>query len=86
MDAITYSTFRQGLKGYMKQINDDSVPMIITNKDSKDDVVVIGKRDYDAMLETIHVMSNPYLAEKIDKGEQQYLAGNVSQHTLLEDD
>ncbi|HAT55643.1 MAG TPA: type II toxin-antitoxin system prevent-host-death family antitoxin [Lactobacillus sp.] len=86
MDAITYSTFRQGLKGYMKQINDDSVPMIITNKDPEDDVVVIGKRDYDTMMETVDIMSNAYLVEKISKGEQQYLAGKVKTHELLEDD
>ena len=32
MDAVNYSNFRKNLKHYFKQVNDDSEPLIVTNK------------------------------------------------------
>lgn len=51
MEAITYSNFRQNLRSYMKQVNEDADTLIVTTRDVEDTVVVLSKRDYDSMQE-----------------------------------
>ena len=61
MEAVAYSNFRKSLKDYFKQVNDNSEPLIVTNKNPEDNVVVMSKEDYDAIMETLTVNSNDYL-------------------------
>ncbi|HEL0231681.1 TPA: type II toxin-antitoxin system Phd/YefM family antitoxin [Streptococcus equi subsp. zooepidemicus] len=84
MEAVAYSNFRQNLKHYMKQVNEDAEALIVTSKDVEDTVVVLSKRDYDSMQETFRIMSNDYLMDKIKRGDQQFKAGTFQQHDLLE--
>lgn len=84
MEAVAYSNFRQNLKHYMKQVNDDAEPLIVTSKNIGDTVVVLSKRDYDSMQETFRIMSNNYLMNKIKRGDEQFKAANFQTHELLE--
>lgn len=84
MEAVAYSNFRQNLKHYMKQVNEDAEALIVTSKDVEDTVVVLSKRDYDNMQETFRIMSNNYLMDKIKRGEQQFKDGTFQTHQLLE--
>ena len=82
MDAVNYSNFRKNLKHYFKQVNDDSEPLIVTNKEPEDNVVVLGKEDYDALVETLEIQSNQYLMDKIERGRKQVSEGTIKQHEL----
>ncbi|MQS52619.1 type II toxin-antitoxin system Phd/YefM family antitoxin [Companilactobacillus mishanensis] len=84
MDAVNYSNFRQQLKKYMKNVNDNNEPLIVTTKNSEDDVVVLSKSDYDSMMETMAVLSNKYLMDKINSGDEQFAAGKGKEHKLFE--
>lgn len=84
MEAVTYSNFRQNLKSYMKQVNEDAETLIVTSKDVEDTVVVLAKRDYDAMQETLRILSNDYVMEKIRRGDQQFSKGRFKAHDLIE--
>ena len=84
MEAVTYSNFRQNLRGYMKQINEDSDTFIVTSKDVEDTVVVMSKRDYDAMQESMRTLSNTYVMEKIRRGDEQFQTGEAKIHELIE--
>ena len=84
MEAVTYSNFRQNLRSYMKQINEDSDTFIVTTKDVEDTVVVMSKRDYDAMQETLRTLSNTYVMEKIRRGDEQFQAGETKIRELIE--
>ncbi len=86
MEAVAYSNFRKSLKDYFKQVNDNSEPLIVTNKNPEDNVVVISKEDYDAIMETLTVNSNDYLMQKLARGDKQFKAGGFKQHELIEDD
>ncbi len=68
----------------MKQVNDDADALIVTTKDVDDTVVVLSKRDYDSMQETLRVLSNNYVMDKIRRGDQQFSEGNFETHELLE--
>lgn len=84
MEAVSYSNFRQNLRSYMKKVNEDANTLIVTAKDVEDTVVVLSKRDYDAMQETLRVLSNNYVMDKIRRGEQQFLEGNFTTHEIIE--
>jgi len=86
MEAVAYSNFRQNLKSYMRQVNDDAEALIVTSKDIDETVVVMAKRDYDSLQETLRILSNSYLMEKIQKGEQQFKKGNFTSHDLIEEE
>ncbi|MBF8969645.1 type II toxin-antitoxin system Phd/YefM family antitoxin [Streptococcus sp. NLN76] len=83
MEAVTYSNFRQNLKQYMRQVNEDAEPLIVTSKNVEDTVVVLSKRDYDSMQETLRIQSNNYLMNKIRKGDHQFQIGDFQTHELL---
>ena len=53
MEAVAYSNFRQNLKQYMKQVNEDADALIVTAKDAEDTVVVLSKREYDSLQESL---------------------------------
>ena len=58
MEAVAYSTFRDGLRGYMDRARDNAEPIMVTAKDPSANVIVINARDYDNMLENLYVLSD----------------------------
>ena len=84
MEAVAYSNFRQNLKQYMKQVNEDADALIVTAKDAEDTVVVLSKREYDSLQESLRIISNSYLMEKIRHGEAQFRKKQFQTHDLLE--
>lgn len=85
MDAVAYSDFRQKLKTYMRQVNDDSNALIVTSKEPEENIVVMSKNDYDAMQEALRILSNKYVMEKIHNGDEQFKNGSFKTHELIED-
>lgn len=77
--AVSYSTFRNNLKSYLRKVNEDADTLLVTNTDPADDVVVMGKDDYESLMETMRVYGNPYLRDKITRGLQQVRASKVIQ-------
>ena len=84
MEAVAYSNFRQNLKQYMKQVNEDADALIVTAKDAEDTVVVLSKREYDSLQESLRILSNSYLMEKIRRGDTQFRKKHLLTHDLLE--
>jgi len=84
MEAVAYSNFRQNLKQYMKQVNEDADALIVTAKDAEDTVVVLSKREYDSLQESLRILSNSYLMEKIRRGDTQFQKKQFQTHDLLE--
>ena len=84
MEAIAYSTFRDGLRGYMDQARDNAEPIMVTAKDPSANVIVINARDYDNMLENLYVLSNRELRRKLDESMLQFEQGGYRVHDLVE--
>lgn len=84
MEAVAYSNFRKNFRGYMKQVNEDANPVIVTTKEIDDTVVVMSKRDYDSLQETLRTLSNPYLMDKIRRGDKQLSEKSFKHHELVE--
>lgn len=85
MEAVVYSNFRKKLKEYFKQVNENSEAIIVTNKNPDDNVVVMSKDDYDAIMETLAINNNDYLMKKISRGDAQFKKKTFKQHELIEE-
>lgn len=84
MEAVVYSNFRNNLKEYMKKVNDEYEPLMVVNKNPEEDIVVLSKDNWDSIQETIRLMSNDYLSDKVLSGMEQVRKGLVSIHDLIE--
>lgn len=84
MRVLPYSRARQAFADLMKAANTDHTPFHITQK-SGDDVVIISKADYDAMQETMHLLSSPANAERLNRSIAELEAGNGIERPLAEE-
>lgn len=74
MEVTTYSNFRKNLKGYMKNINEDSDTLIVTSQDNND-VVVMSKSDYDSIMGTLYLTSIKANREHLEKSMSELERG-----------
>lgn len=86
MEAVTYSTFRNDLRGYLDRTRDNAEPILVTSKDPSANVVVLNIRDYEAMQETMRIYENPYLFNKLRRAKDAFENGSTSIHELVPDD
>ena len=67
MGTVTYSNFRQNLRGLMRKLNDDAERLVVTTNDNTD-VDVLSKADYDARQETsFYLMQSKLNKTRLDK-------------------
>lgn len=86
MRATTYSSFRNNLKENIRRIREDAEPLLVTNKDAEDNIVVMNQSDYDSLMETLRIYRNPAMYEKILRGMHQAQHGDLHEHELLDED
>ena len=84
MEAVVYSNFRNNLKNYMKKVNDEYEPLMVVNKNPDENIVVLSKENWDSIQETIRLMNNDYLSDKVLSGMEEVKQKKVTQHQLLE--
>lgn len=84
MEAVVYSNFRNNLKDYMKKVNDEYEPLMVVNKNPDENIVVLSKENWDSIQETLRLMNNDYLAEKVASGMEQVRRKKTIQRELLE--
>ncbi len=84
MEAVVYSNFRNNLKNYMKKVNDEYEPLMVVNKNPDENIVVLSKKNWDSIQETIRLMNNEYLSDKVLSGMEQVKQKKTIQRQLLE--
>ena len=83
--AVAYTNFRKDLKSYLRRVNDDADMLLVTNKDSHDNGVVMSADDYESLMETLRVYQNPGLFDKVRRGMAQVRSGGTATHDLVEE-
>lgn len=85
MEAVTYSKFRQNLRGLMRQINDDAERLVVTTNDNTD-VVVLSKSDYDSWQETLYLMQSKINRNRLDEAisDVEHSLGNLREMDIEE--
>lgn len=64
MDTIFFSKARAEFAGLLDKVNDDAVAVEIVRRD-KPSAILIGKEEYEGMIETIHLLSSPANAARL---------------------
>lgn len=68
----------------MKKVNDEYEPLMVVNKNPDENIVVLSKKNWDSIQETIRLMNNEYLSDKVLSGMEQVKQKKVIQRPLLE--
>ena len=84
MEITTYSNFRQHMKKYLDAIRASNTPLFVT-RSKGDDVVVMSMEDYEGMQETLHLLSSPNNAARINSALQSYNKGKGVERGLIQD-
>ncbi len=83
MQAVSLSEVRKGLKKHLDMVYHDHEPLIITRKNDEN-VVVLSLQDYNALVETRHLLSSPSNAARLRSSLGKARAGKVTQRKLIE--
>jgi antitoxin YefM len=82
MDVVSYSDARANLKGVMDRVVDDRTHVVITRQKAQA-VVVVSLEDWNAMEETMHLLSTPANAERLRDSIRQLDTGGGTERDLL---
>ncbi len=74
MDTIFFSKARAELAGLLDKVNEDAAAVEIVRRD-KPSAILIGKEEYEGMMETIHLLSSPANAARLLKAKSEIEAG-----------
>jgi len=83
MTVMTYTSARQAFASIMKKVNVDRTHVHVTQK-SGDDVVILSKADFDSMEETMHLLSSPANATRLNESIAELDAGGGTEHDLVD--
>ena len=83
MDVLTYSDTRANLKDVMDRVVEDRTPVVVTRKRGEA-VVMVSLADWNAMEETLHLLSSSANAQRLNAAIRELDAGRGEEHALIE--
>jgi antitoxin YefM len=66
MIHVTFSELRKRLAHFMDRAVDDRAPVLVTRQ-GHEPVVMLAQSDYDGMAETLHLLSSPANARRLEE-------------------
>jgi len=78
---MSVSETRANLGRALDQVVEDRVELVITRKAG--DVVLVAREEYDALIETLHLLSSPANAAALTTARQQVERGETVRRGLL---
>ena len=81
MDVVTYSDARANLSGVMDRVIQDRTHVVITRQKAEP-VVMVSLSEWNAIEETMHLLSTPANAERLRASIQQLDAGKGREREL----
>jgi antitoxin YefM len=83
MDVLSYSETRARLKEVMDRVVEDRTPVVITRQKAEA-VVMVSLADWNAMEETLHLLSSPANAVRLRETIRQLDEGRGKERELIE--
>lgn len=83
MDVLSYSDTRANLKEVMDRVVDDRTPIVITRQKAEA-VVMVSLADWNAMEETLYLLSSPTNAKRLREAIAELDAGGGTERELIE--
>ena len=84
MIAANYSEFRTQLKKFLDNVEENNETLIIKRGSGKG-TVMISLDEYNSIMETVHLLSSKYNADRIYESIQQMKDGKVVNNGLIEE-
>lgn len=81
MNVLTYSDTRANLKAVMDRVVEDRAPVVVTRKRGEA-VVMISLADWNAVEETLRLMSSPPNAQRLTEAIRQLDASGGTEREL----
>ncbi|MGL4766556.1 MAG: type II toxin-antitoxin system Phd/YefM family antitoxin [Formosimonas sp.] len=85
MRITTYSEARNNFKAIIDSTIDDADITVIHRRDGQG-AVLMGRDQYDSLMETLHLLSNPANAAHLAKSVNEYKEGKAKQRQLIDSD
>ena len=85
MIAANYSEFRERLKKYLDDVEDNNEILIIKRKSGKG-TVMISLDEYNSIMETMHLLSSKSNADRLYDSIRQMNEGNTVQKDINEEE
>jgi antitoxin YefM len=82
MNAINFTELRKKLKNYMDQVYDDHEPLIVTRKNNQN-IVLMSVEDYNSLIETNYLLSNPANSKRLLRSLDKARAGKSFARELI---
>ena len=79
MSQVNYTEFRQNLASYMDQVSADRAPLVVTRQNAGS-VVVLAEEEYEALMETLHLLRSPANAAHLLASIAELDAGKTVEH------
>ncbi len=83
MDVLTYSEARANLKGVMDRVVEDKTHVVVTRQKAEA-VVMVSLSDWNAIAETLHLLSTRPNAERLHASIRQLDDGEGMERELVE--
>ncbi len=84
MQVISYTDARSRLRELMDRVVDDMTQVVITRQKA-DSVVMVSLDDWNAISETLHLLSSPRNADRLHSAIRQLDSGNGTQRSIESD-
>jgi antitoxin YefM len=75
MITLTITSVRSNLFQIVKKVIKGRVPTRVSSKDGN--VIIISEEDYESLLETAELLSNPRILKSIKKADKEILKGEL---------
>ena len=85
MIAANYSEFRERLKKYLDDVEDNNETLIIKRKSGKG-TVMISLDEYNSIMETMHLLSSKSNADRLYDSIRQMNEGNTVQKDINDEE
>jgi antitoxin YefM len=84
MIAANYSEFRKELKNYLDSVENNHETLIIKRGSGKG-TVLLSLKEYNSIMETLHLLSSQKNAQRLYESINQMKSGNTVQHDLIKE-
>jgi antitoxin YefM len=81
MATISYTDFRQHLAKYMDQVWKSRAPLRVTRQNARP-VIVLSEDEYEAMVETLHLLRSPVNADRLVRSIKSAEAGELTENDI----
>ncbi len=75
MTHVHFTEFQQNLAAHLDEVIQNRSPLLVTRQ-GQEAAYVIAEGEFESMLETLHLLSNPRNADRIREGIAQLESGN----------